>query len=312
MNVTVNDMSRAEWTRLSGANAGSLHQDWAYGEALRALGADVTRLVVRDAGAPVALAQMTRRRLAGLVDWGVCSRGPVWIGNPDAAARVETARVLRAAAPLRRPRALFLTLSDTEADARDWTRMARLKRIMTGQCAAMLDLTPDLDGLRASMHGKWRNRLRAGEKREQGGQLRAVRGGAKPAQYRWLLNQEDAQRERVGYRAVPTQLVEAFQSDAKRKDSVRMWRVEQGRETLAAMLFLVHGARAAYHVGWTSAKGRETGAHALTLWAAMTGLKGDGVTALDLGAVDTDRSAGVARFKLGAGAAPVMLAGTFV
>jgi lipid II:glycine glycyltransferase (peptidoglycan interpeptide bridge formation enzyme) len=78
------------------------------------------------------------------------------------------------------------------------------------------------------------------------------------------------------------------------------------------MLYLIHGTAATYHVGWSGEEGRRLGAHNLLLWEAMSRLAAHGVRRLDLGGVNTQSSAGVARFKLGAGGEVVTLAGTWL
>jgi len=78
------------------------------------------------------------------------------------------------------------------------------------------------------------------------------------------------------------------------------------------MLFLIHGRRATYHVGWTSEAGRDNAAHNLILWTAMKELKARGVATLDLGGVNTQSGAGIARFKLETGGAVLRRAGAYV
>ncbi len=68
------------------------------------------------------------------------------------------------------------------------------------------------------------------------------------------------------------------------------------------MLFVLHPPHASYHIGWAGDPGRATHAHNLILWQAMGALAADGITALDLGLVETDTAPGLARFKIGAGA----------
>ena len=80
----------------------------------------------------------------------------------------------------------------------------------------------------------------------------------------------------------------------------------------AAMMFLIHGEAATYQVGWTSDQGRELNAHHLILWRAVEELRERGVRVLDLGGVNTIRSAGVARFKMRTGGKVLTLAGTYI
>ena len=93
---------------------------------------------------------------------------------------------------------------------------------------------------------------------------------------------------------------------------IAVFRADLKRDAAAGMLFLIHGRRATYHVGWTSEEGRTNAAHNLILWTAMKELKTRGVAALDLGGVNTQSGAGIARFKLETGGEVLMRAGAFV
>lgn len=309
MIVEWNALSRAEWDRAAADAGAALQQDWGYGAAMTALGGRAMRAAVRPApGAPpIALAQILMRDLAyGLARFALCNRGPVWLA-PDlgAAEKAACLRALRQAVPARRPR---LTLFSPEEEGRpDWLAAAGLRRVMTGWSTVMLDLRQDAAELRAQMHGKWRNRLAAAEKAG----LRAARGGAKPAQYRWLLSREEAQAARRGYQGLPTAFPEAYQAARGDRGAVRVFRAEDGREPAAAMMFLIHGRAATYHIGWSSDAGRKRSAHNLTLWRAVEALKADGIERLDLGGVNTESGAGLARFKLGAGGRCVTLCGAY-
>jgi lipid II:glycine glycyltransferase (peptidoglycan interpeptide bridge formation enzyme) len=78
------------------------------------------------------------------------------------------------------------------------------------------------------------------------------------------------------------------------------------------MMFLIHGEAATYQVGWTSDKGRDLHAHNLILWKGIEALKERGIRMLDLGGVNTIRSAGIARFKMSTGGKVLTLAGTYI
>ena len=88
-------------------------------------------------------------------------------------------------------------------------------------------------------------------------------------------------------------------------------RADLGRDRVAAMMFLLHGQAATYQVGWTSDAGRDLHAHNLILWKGIEELKERGIRQLDLGGVNTARSAGIARFKMATGGQVRVLAGSY-
>jgi lipid II:glycine glycyltransferase (peptidoglycan interpeptide bridge formation enzyme) len=81
---------------------------------------------------------------------------------------------------------------------------------------------------------------------------------------------------------------------------------------VAALLVLRHGAAATYHIAHTEAAGRKTSAQCLLIWSAMRWLQAKGVTRFELGQIDTERGASLARFKLGTGARVERLGGTWL
>ena len=137
--------------------------------------------------------------------------------------------------------------------------------------------------------------------------------GTNPGQYRWLLDQEGEQRQTKGLAGLPLSFFEPYiQSRQQPAQCVLSLRADLGRERVAAMMFLIHGQAATYQVGWSSPQGRDLNAHNLLLWQAMSELKARGVRRLDLGGINTTRSAGLARFKLGTGGQVQVLAGTYL
>jgi lipid II:glycine glycyltransferase (peptidoglycan interpeptide bridge formation enzyme) len=78
------------------------------------------------------------------------------------------------------------------------------------------------------------------------------------------------------------------------------------------MLFLIHGSRATYHIGWSDESARTLNLHNLLMWRAITELKRRQICWLDLGGINTDALAGISRFKIGTGGQAVVLAGTFL
>lgn len=309
MKIEWDALTKRQWDAL--AEDAPIQQQWAFGEALAEVGPPRLRAVVRDRGKVRAIAQFSVGGVARMASWSLCTRGPVWIGDPDDDERAEILKRLRAAPPLRRP-SVMIFMPDAPLDVR-YPSVAGLRRVMTGFNTVDIDLRPSLKSLRAGLHGKWRNRLRAAEK--AGLEIRPI--GRRLPQYQWLLDKETEQKKAKRYMSPPTTLTPAYQKASGDKRALRVvgaFRPDQaeGERPLAAMLFLRHGAAATYHIGWSSGDGRKLGAHNLLLWNAIETFRDEGLRRLDLGEADTGDGAGLARFKIGAGGRPTTLCGAFL
>jgi hypothetical protein len=312
LTISWNDTPRPAWDAAHSGAAASYQQDWAYGVALKSMAStvDVLRAAVRRAdGSLVALAQIAARPFAMAGRFALCTHGPVWLGEISREEKREAYRLLKTSLPQRWPRLLVVTPDEAANDG-----LKGLSRVMTGDATVQIDLSSHEGALRAAMDQGWRNRLSKAERSE----LVVQKSGVKPAQYRWLLDAEARQRVKRGYRAMPPEMTERWQ-DAKadgaggdRGAGLAIYRADLKRDAAAGMLFLIHGQRATYHVGWTSDEGRANAAHNLILWTAMRDLKARGVVVLDLGGVNTQSGAGIARFKLETGGRVLTRAGAFV
>lgn len=308
MDILWDQTPKSRWDGLHGAQGAALQQDWAFADAFAAFGNRALRAEAQMDGRTVALAQFSVRSLGGFAEWGLCTRGPVWVDADDPALRAEVLRRLRKEAPLKRPKATFFTPDEPDQpETRAFWRQAGLRRVMTGYSTVMLNLSLSLEDLRAGLHQKWRNRL----KRAEDAPISVRSAPPKLSRYAWLLREEERQREARRYEALPTALTPAYAQRGGADRVTVLEAVHKGRP-VAAMLFLRHGSAATYHIGWSDAEGRRLGAHNLLLWNAIERLRAAGVRALDLGGVDTEHGAGLARFKLGSGGAVTTLAGVFV
>lgn len=171
---------------------------------------------------------------------------------------------------------------------------------------AVLDLHPDTDDLMAGLHGKWRNRLR----HAQAQNLRVTRQNMPDQLTHWLLDADAVQQGQRGYRGWPRSLTLAFARE--NRGDAKLFTALWGREPVAAVLVLRHGRTATYHIGHTRPSGRIASAHNLLIWNAITWAKSKGLTRFDLGTINTEDDPGLARFKLGTGAIPQRLGGTWL
>lgn len=171
---------------------------------------------------------------------------------------------------------------------------------------ATLDLSAGPAALREGLKGKWRNRLRRAEALG----LRIGRRSLPERRDQWLFRAEAAMQAARRYRMWPTALTLCY-ARANPGKATLFTATDKGR-TVAAMLFLRHGAGATYHIGQTSPEGRALHAHTALMWAAITWHAARGVQQLDLGTVDSQGAPGLARFKRGTGARVRPLGGTWL
>lgn len=296
---------RSLWDKAFASAPYPVQQDWAYGDAMMALGSGVLRAQIKKDRKTLALAQFTVRRFGGVVFSAVCSLGPVFLGEFSQEEKREIYQTLRQALPLARPRALIFTPAcDQPGDL----SLKGMKRVMTGYASVIMDLRASMEDIRKAAHVKWRNRLKAAEK--SGLIVEAL--GTKPAQYSWLLEKEESQRKPKGYKATPSQLILEYQKSKGSREAVMSFQAREGQDVIAGMLFLLHGKGATYHVGWGNARARALSAHNYILFQAIEALKAKGVTSLDLGGVETHKAPGLARFKIGTGGKVVTYPGTYL
>lgn len=266
-----------------------LQQSTAFLRAVRIMGGQAEKLPLGDEGRDGhALMQLRRLPVIGTV--GLVSRGPYWQSAPDAEGFAQTI------ATKRHP---VLVNADHAAGFAS----AGLINVMTPASVALLALGPDIE---ASMHQKWRNRLRKAE----ASSLNVVRTVFPADPLHWLLKAEAAQRRTRGYRGLHPAFAVAF---AKANAKMAHFFVANLRnDPVAGMLFLRHGDMVTYHMGHTTNAGRALNAHTLLLARAARWFAGKGVHTIDLGSVDTVNAPGLARFKLGSGAKVKKLGGTWL
>ncbi|MGH1358089.1 MAG: GNAT family N-acetyltransferase [Burkholderiaceae bacterium] len=309
MDIVWETRQPAQWEQLHFEQAGALQQHLAFGTAMQALGTECVRARVEQDGAVIGIAQFVVRRIAGVVGLALCSRGPIWRDGISDEQRRLACKLMAGSLPQRRPRFVFYAPDTPPGMAPEAAGIPGFTRVITGVTTVLIDLSQNDEEIRAGLHPKWRNRLVAAENSP----LKFNRVGEKLAQYRWVLDREGVQRQQRSYRALPAEFVPAYQAAVGAgKPSVLTVRADLGKDAVAAMLFVIHGAAATYHLGWSDARGREHSAHNLCLWRALPLLRELQVRQLDLGGVNTQRGASLARFKLGAGGSVLLNPGTFL
>lgn len=307
MNIAWDEITRNNWDLFHKDHGGSLQQSWAYGQALQTLKVRILRAAILDGANLAGIAQFMVRRIAGYIALASCSRGPLWHPQLPGADRARGLRALKKTLPLR-PLRVPLISPDAPASPQTAQETAGLWRVMTGYSTVMLDLRRPLAQLRGDLEGKWRNRLVKAENEAPF----TTRVEPNLPECLRLLEREAQQRSEKKFHGLPTAFVQAYIDAAPSRELgfAVSW-AQARKETSAAMLFLIHGSGATYHVGWSDEAGRKANAHNLLLWQGIEYLKKLGIERLDLGGVNTRDLPGISRFKLGAGGSPLTLAGTY-
>lgn len=307
MKVLWNELPRKAWNEFHATHCGSMQQSWAYGQAMQAMGVSVHRAAIKDGNTLVALAQFIGRRLAFYIGLASCTRGPVWKNTLDAEQQARIYQLLRQSIPTHAWRATLFSPNESQASLPP-AQVQGLRRVMTGYSTVMIDLRQDLDALRHGLEGKWRNRLVKAQAQEGV----TVQIGAQRKQCQALLQREGEQRKSKNFYGLPTAFVDAYIEAHERADKAFvLCTAQQGGESLASMLFLLHGRSASYYIGWSSPEGRKLNMHNLLMWRAIEHLKGQQLIDLDLGGINTHDLPGISRFKLGTGGQVLTLAGTY-
>lgn len=280
-----------------------MQQHPAYGRTCRHLGLETRNLTLEGANEVLATAQVLLRQWPLLGTFALLSRGPVW--SPTLGHGARAAALIALKGHLSQQYAGLIMTADPW-DGTDPLARSGLLKLMTPFHIACLDLTLDSNQRRARQAGKWRNRLRHGE--ESG--LMVASSPLPPRPDHWLLKAEDAQSRAKGYRRLPTNFAATWAQ--VNRNGTQLFTATRNGKRVAAMMFLLHGSRASYHIGWAGPEGRQCSAHNLVLWHASNWLAERGFGSIDLGTLDTETSPGLARFKLGAGATPVAIGSTWL
>lgn len=291
-----------------------LQQHAFYAAAMQAFGANIEEITVTQDNEPILKGYFLNRTFMRFVHVTSALRGPLWHNNavPDALKNAALKFLKKQFSSWRWDFLSIMPELQDNVQNRKFLNGAGFRRIMTGASTIWLNLGQTEDALRQNLDSNWRNQLKKAEKEK----LSISIGGSKAKHYNWLLEREKDQRQNRGYLALPTNFVEAYAEaekllNAKEQNIVSVTAIENGNK-IAGALFLIHGNSATYHIGWASKRARTVNAQNHVLYSGAVTLMERGIQWLDLGGLDTGPQAGIARFKLGMGAAPITLTGTYI
>jgi hypothetical protein len=310
LEIIRDNCDRAFWDDISTqASRSPLEQSWVYGEAVRDhYGMSVERAVIRSGNETLGIFQLFKKRFLGVVDVSRLVRGPIWIDRlAGSAPRIEAMSAIAKSFSLPRRDLLFWTpeLSDTP-EHRDLMRKVGKRRMVTGLSTAWLDITKTSEELLRGFSGNWRNMLRAGKRANLKTRIRDDGKGVSTH-----LAAYDAFRQQKRFVGPPSELIRSMSENGSKGDIVTLT-AGTTQQIVAGILFVRHGNSATYYTSWNSDEGRNSRAHNVLLWRAIQELRERGIKWLDLGGLNTESAAGVARFKIGLGGEIVTLSGTYL
>ncbi len=263
--------------RVNGGMNLPLQQSPAFARALTAYGAQVS------CDEPVIL----NRHFGPLGRIGFTSRGPL------------------NTAPLCDLRRDGLRAFNAEHDTPRAYKAAGFRQIISPAHIADWDLSQSPQDRRDNMHQKWRNQLR----RAEAANLR-IREQNWDGTTHSMFAHADAMARKRRYKQLPHALIATFASITA--GAALIFEAYDKGHLIAAILVLRHGPTATYQTAWTSPLGRVRHAHNLLLSHAADRLAALGHQTFDLGLVETENFAPLARFKLRTGANLRKLGGTWL
>jgi hypothetical protein len=304
LEIIWDDYDRTVWDALSRqADRSSLEQSWIYGEAVRDhYRMKVRRAIIRSNDESLGIFQVFEKSLLGVAKISRLVRGPVWVEPPE-----DVMTAIAQSFSLAKRELLFWTpeLSDSPDHIARMRKVGK-RRMVTGLSTSWLDITKTEEVLLQDFSGNWRNMLRAGERNDLKIEIRDDDKGV-----RTHLSAYDTFRQQKRFVGPASELIQMMSENGRKGDIITLT-AGAAQQIIAGVLFICHGNSATYYTSWNSNEGRNSRAHNVLLWRAIQELQKREISWLDLGGLNTESAAGVARFKIGLGGEIVTLSGTYL
>jgi len=281
-------------------------QSFAYGTAKAGHGWHVARALVRHAGQPVAMVQVLERRMFGLRLVTRINRGPIFLdARPPRELVVAVYRAIRQRWG-RLPRGVLLiapALEATEEGHAIMTEAGYRRRRGNGWGSARIDLRPDIETVFAGLDGKWRNRVRAGQR--SGVTVRVTREGA---DFAWMADRHLENMQAKAFSGHDRGFLAALRQSFG-DDLVLVQAIHEQRPVAGLVLIRV-GPLADGVVAWFGPEARELKAGNVVAWGAIAEMHRLGCTTYDVGGTNSDK--GFSTFKAGMKGEDYLLLGEYV
>lgn len=237
----------------------------------------------------------------------ILDRGPLWFnGFGDGAHHQAFFKTFTNLYPARfgRKRRILPEIESSATFVQIMEELGYSKMDIPDYQTIWMDLTLNEENHYRNLNQNWRRTL----KKSDGLEITWDRSGAHGP---WLLAGYMKDKAEKGYDGPSAEILTALISGFGKTGHAHIGRAMMGKEAVAGILILSHGASATYQIGWTTDKGRDRGAHHALLWDSLRYLKERNISYLDLGGVNDDSAKGVKKFKNGMGGNASTLSGIY-
>ena len=311
--MEVTPVSRGRYEALlSDAEFPNLLQTGWYGAARHqtSLWRRVSSFILCQGGKPTAAFQALTLPLpmgGGLVR---INRGPVWLSG-SRGRKQSMAAIAAMRRYFRRSRGWIVMLAPELEDTMS-NRMLLWKagcRRIGGDAwhSGLLDIRPPEGTLRKGLKAKWRNQLRCAENAGLEFQCPQDRSA-----FEWVMATYSESMRSRGFKGLSVQLLRVLRRTSDRHHQLIVMQALSRRRITAAIVVARHGCGATYLVAWNGPLGRRLNANNFLLWNAIRYLKSTGSLWFDIGGIDEQRTASIAKFKRGLNASEYRLVGEWL
>jgi len=298
-------VSEPEWQScFSRLPFATFQQSWAYGEAKRAQGRSVTRLLIERGETAIALCQVVRARKLGVPIGARVHGGPLFFSEQPQDEEIRaTCKVLRRRYCFPRGGVLLISAGIRVANG-SLPPIPGYCVKKSGWRSALVDLRRDAEALRMQLDQKWRNAL-----------VRALKSplqvdlSTRDQELNWIIARHEEHMRQKGFvGAHDVDLLRALAAQAP--DRCMVARAMLNGEPVSGMLVFRFDPFAEYVLGWYGESGRKHNAGNLLVWTSMLEMKQRGCEWFDLGGCDG--KGGFQRSKAGVRGEPYQLGGEWL
>jgi hypothetical protein len=301
------NMRRGEWNSLlARCPRTTLLQSYAYAQTMREVHKQgACHGVISIDGQDAGIVQMQEISLFnGLIHTLSIDRGPLWFDDSVVNTNVFM-NVLNNQFPRRFGRKRRF-IPEVDKDYSDISPDTWIRNNITDNYKTFIvDLYRNLDEIRRNLKQKWRNILNKSEKIGLKCHFDHNLEGLSLFLKNYMVD-----RAKKQYSGASPKFLSSLCKYASINNDCYLLHAMNGKDIIASILVFQHGQGATYQTGWTSDKGRQSGAHHYLLWQAIILLKKYGVTHFDLGGYN-DENEGLQKFKAGLNGQKIALIGSY-